>query len=160
MDAADWLALGRHRFRRGARADGWRALRNAAGFAAADSFPGMASPTQGEASATAGLCLARRLVRRGWIAGAEQLLGWLEARAPQDVRVSVARAILLEWRRHDPQLALSIVEAAQRRMPELAADLQPRRERLTLKAERRPRRRRQPFLWSDQVQASTLDRRD
>jgi hypothetical protein len=34
MDASDWLALGRHRLRRGARADGWRALRNAAGLAA------------------------------------------------------------------------------------------------------------------------------
>src|SRR5205807_2647405 len=41
MDADDWLALGRHRWRRGARADGWRALRNATAFA------------QGEASATA-----------------------------------------------------------------------------------------------------------
>src|SRR5207249_3858965 len=29
MNAEDWLALGRHRWRRGARADGWRALRNA-----------------------------------------------------------------------------------------------------------------------------------
>jgi hypothetical protein len=33
MDASDWLALGRHRYRRGARAVGWRALRNATGFA-------------------------------------------------------------------------------------------------------------------------------
>ena len=49
MDAADWLALGRHRFRRGSRADGWRALRNAASFA------------KGEASATAGLFTTEQL---------------------------------------------------------------------------------------------------
>src|ERR1700686_2252174 len=59
MDAADWLALGRHRFRRGARADGWRALRNATAFA------------KGEASATAGLLISRRLLRRGSIVAGE-----------------------------------------------------------------------------------------
>src|SRR5437899_10500899 len=51
MDADDWLALGKHRWRRGARADGWRALRNATTFA------------EGEAAATAGLLITRRLVR-------------------------------------------------------------------------------------------------
>src|SRR5207253_1109497 len=61
MDAADWLALGRHRFRRGARADGWRALRNAAGF------------SSGDAAATAGLWISRRLVRRGPIGGGDRL---------------------------------------------------------------------------------------
>src|SRR4030088_3392549 len=69
MDAADWLALGRHRFRRGARADGWRALRNATSFA------------EGEAAATAGLLISRRLVRRGLISTAESLLGWMESSA-------------------------------------------------------------------------------
>src|SRR5690349_5170567 len=109
MDADDWLALGRHRWRRGARADGWRALRNAAAFA------------KGEAAATAGLLITRRLLRRGSVASAERLLGWLESHAREDMRVSVARARLLEWRRRDPQRALHVVEDARRRMPETAA---------------------------------------
>ena len=125
MDADDWLALGRHRWRRGARADGWRALRNAAAFA------------RGEAAATAGLLLTRRLVRRGSIAGADQLLGWLESRVADDVRVSIARARLLEWRRRDPQAALTVVEDARRRMPEEAAELEARRARLMRKVETR-----------------------
>ena len=121
MDADDWLALGRHRWRRGARADGWRALRNATGFA------------RGEAAATAGLLLSRRLVRRGAIAGADRLLDWLEANARDDLRVSVARARLLEWRRRDPRTALAVVEDAQRRMPDQAPELEGRRERLQRK---------------------------
>ncbi|HEV2036632.1 MAG TPA: ribonuclease H-like domain-containing protein [Candidatus Dormibacteraeota bacterium] len=145
MDAADWLALGRHRFRRGAHADGWRALRNAAGFA------------QGEAAATAGLWLARRLVRRRSIAAADQLLGWLESKVSEDVRVSVARARLLEWQRREPQLALSVVEAAQERMPAAASDLEPRRARLRRKVEKRLSRNRQRLLWSGQVEAPLLD---
>jgi uncharacterized protein YprB with RNaseH-like and TPR domain len=123
MDAADWLALGRHRFRRGARADGWRALRHATSFA------------NGEASATAGLLISRRLVRRGSIAAADSLLGWLESRAKEDIRVSIARARLLEWRRRDPHQALSIVEAALQRMPDQAPDLEHRRKRLRRKVE-------------------------
>lgn len=123
MDAADWLALGRHRFRRGARADGWRALRNAAAFAG------------GEAAATAGLLISRRLVRRGSIAAADSLLGWLESSIAEDLRVSVARARLLEWRRRDPHQALSVVEAAQVRMPEAAPALEHRRARLKRKVE-------------------------
>jgi len=123
MDAADWLALGRHRFRRGARADGWRALRNATSFA------------KGEASATAGLLISRRLLRRGSVAAADRLLDWLETIAAEDIRVSVARARLLEWRRRDPHQALSIVEAAQRRMPDHAPDLEYRRERLRRKVD-------------------------
>jgi uncharacterized protein YprB with RNaseH-like and TPR domain len=145
MDAADWLALGRHRFRRGAQADGWRALRHAAGFA------------QGEAAATAGLWLARRLVRRRSIAAADQLLGWLESRVSEDVRVSVARARLLEWQRREPQLALSVVEAAQERMPEVASDLEPRRARLRRKVDKRLGRNRQRLLWSGQFEAPILD---
>jgi hypothetical protein len=141
MDAADWLALGRHRYRRGARADGWRALRNAAGFA------------HGEAAATAGLLMARRLIRRGSVAAAERLLGWLEARATEDVRVSVARARLFEWRRRDPQLALAVVEAAQERMPEEASGLEQRRLRLRRKVDNRLRRRRQREVRSHQIEA-------
>jgi uncharacterized protein len=125
MDAADWLALGRHRFRRGARADGWRALRNATAFA------------KGEASATAGLLLSRRLVRRGSIAAADRLLDWLESRATEDMRVSIARARLLEWRKRDPMAALIVVEGARRRMPEAAEMLESRLVRLRRKATRR-----------------------
>ena len=122
MDASDWLALGRHRLRRGARADGWHALRNAAAF------------RQGEAAATAGLLMARKLSRRGAVSGADGLLGWLERSISDDVRLPVARARLLEWRRRDPQLALAVVEAAQTRIPDEAAALEARRTRLRRKA--------------------------
>jgi uncharacterized protein len=122
MDASDWLALGRHRLRRGARADGWHALRNAAGF------------RQGEAAATAGLLMARKLARRGAVSGADGLLGWLERSISDDVRLPVARARLIEWRRRDPQLALAVVEAAQDRIPDEAAALEARRTRLRRKA--------------------------
>jgi uncharacterized protein len=126
MDASDWLALGRHRLRRGARADGWRALRNAAGFPA------------DESAATAGLLMARRLARRrATVPGAEQLLGWLESRVASDVRLPVARARLLEWRRQDPQLALAVVEAAQSRFPDEAPALEARRNRLRRKVAKR-----------------------
>ena len=128
MDAEDWLALGRHRWRRGARADGWRALRNAAAFA------------KGQAAATAGLLLARRLVRRGSVSAADELLGWLESCVPDDMRVSVARARLLEWRRRDPHAALSVVEEARRRMPEEAAELDGRHARLVRKVTKRASR--------------------
>jgi uncharacterized protein len=135
MDASDWLALGRHRLRRGARADGWRALRNATSFA------------KGEASATAGLMISRRLIRRGSIAAADSLLGWLESSVADDMRVSIARARLLEWRRRDPHEALNIVESAQRRMPDQAPDLEHRRARLRRKVDsgssRNRRRKRQ-----------------
>jgi uncharacterized protein len=158
MDAADWLALGRHRFRRGAQADGWRALRNAAGFAAIiEADPSRRAGAQGEAAATAGLWLARRLVRRRSIAAADQLLGWLESKVSEDIRVSVARARLLEWQRREPQLALSVVEAAQERIPEAASDLEPRRARLRRKVEKRLSGRRQRLLWGGQVQAPILD---
>src|SRR6266576_3605274 len=125
MNAEDSLALGRHRWRRGARADGRRARRNATAFA------------KGEAAATAGLLLTRRLVRRGSIAGADQLLGWLESSVTDDIRVSVARARLLEWRRRDPRSALSVVEAARRRMPDEATGLDGRHARLLRKVEPR-----------------------
>lgn len=151
MDAADWLALGRHRFRRGARADGWKALRNSAGFA------------EGEAAATSGMWLARRLNRRGAVEAADSLLGWLEASNPDDVRVSLARARLLEWRRRDAELALSVVERAQQRMPEVAGELEPRRRRLMRKVERKVRTRlrgsrdRKRLSREYQLQAPILD---
>ena len=133
MDAADWLALGRHRFRRGARADGWRALRNATSFA------------KGDASATAGLLLTKRLVRRGSIAAADRLLGWLESSLTEDIRLSIARARLLEWRRRDASQALSVVEAALRRMPDQAPDLEHRRARLRRKLDSGGGRRRKRY---------------
>ena len=145
MDAADWLALGRHRFRRGARADGWRALRNATSFAS------------GDASATAGLLLSRRLLRRGSIAAADRLLGWLESSITEDMRVSLARARLAEWRRRDPFQALSIVEAAQRRMPDQASDLEHRRARLRRKLESGRNRRRKGYLREVQLEAPIVD---
>jgi hypothetical protein len=146
MDAADWLALGRHQFRRGARADGWRALRNATSFA------------KGEASATAGLLISRRLLRRGSIAAADRLLDWLESSATEDIRVSVARVRFLEWRRRDPHQALGIVEAAQRRMPEQASDLEHRRERLRRKVESdRGRNRNRSYRRKGQVREGQLE---
>jgi hypothetical protein len=157
MDADDWLALGRHRWRRGARADGWRALRNATSFAS------------GEAAATAGLLLSRRLIRRGSIVSADRLLGWLESSVGDDMRVSVARARLLEWRRRDPHRALAVVESARQRMPEAAADLDHRRERLRRKVERHRRsaddflrRRERPKreLRQVQLEAPILDGAD
>src|SRR5260370_18393082 len=60
MDASDWLALGRHPPRRGARADGCHALRNAAGFS-------RRAPANGglnEAPPPAALLIARRLPPR------------------------------------------------------------------------------------------------
>ncbi len=152
MDADDWLALGKHRWRRGARADGWRALRNATAFA------------KGEAAATAGLLITRRLVRRGSIGAADSLLAWLESNAHNDVRVSVARARLLEWRKRDPEHALSVVEEAQRRMPEAAIVLEHRRERLRRKVDlrgrgghRRGHDRRQRNVGQVQLEAPILD---
>lgn len=152
MDADDWLALAKHRWRRGARADGWRAMRNAAAFA------------KGEAAATAGLLITRRLVRRGSISAADSLLAWLESSARNDVRVSVARARLLEWRRRDPERALTVVEDAQQRMPEEAGDLEDRRNRLRRKVElrgrrglRRGRNRGQRSVGQVQLEAPILD---
>jgi len=146
MDAADWLALGRHRFRRGARADGWRALRNATTLAS------------GEAAATAGLLISRRLVRRGSIDAADRLLTWLESSIVEDMRLSLARARLLEWRRRDPHRALTVVESAQRRMPEQALELEHRRTRLRRKVELRGSGRRgKRDVWQIQLEAPITD---
>ena len=49
----------------------------------------------------------------------------------------MARARLLEWRRRDPQKALSVVKDAQRRMPEAAPELEQRRTRLERKVSSR-----------------------
>ena len=63
----------------------------------------------------------------------------MEQRFDSDIRVSVARARLLEWRRREPSLALHVVEAALDRMPNAAAELEPRRVRLRRKVESRAR---------------------
>ena len=141
MDASDWLALGRHRFRRGDNADGWRALRNATSFA------------KGDASATAGLLMSKRLVRRGSIAAADSLLGWLESSVTEDIRLSVARARLLEWRRRDASQALNVVEDALRRMPDQAPDLEHRRARLRRKVDSGSGRRRKRHGREVQLEA-------
>jgi hypothetical protein len=80
--------------------------------------------------------LSRRLVRRGSIAAADRLLDWLEARLTEDMRVSIARARLLEWRKRDPLAALVVVEGARRRMPDGAEMLESRLVRLRRKARR------------------------
>jgi hypothetical protein len=145
MDAADWLALGRHRFRRGARADGWRALRNATSFA------------DGDASAAAGLLISKRLVRRGSITAADRLLGWLESTITEDMRLSIARARLAEWRQRNPVQALSIVEAAQMRMPDQALDLEHRRARLRRKLDSGRSRRGKSHLRQVQLEVPIVD---
>ena len=101
--------------------------------------------------------MARRLIRRGSIDAADSLLGWLEARASEDVRVSVARARLFEWRRRDPLLALAVVEAAQERMPEHAPGLEQRRLRLRRKVDNRLRGHRQRQVWGYQVESPISD---
>ena len=77
--------------------------------------------------------LCRDFAREVIVPAAEELLGWLEQRVADDIRLPVARARLLEWRRRDPHSALTVVEAAQERMPEEAAVLEPRRARLRRK---------------------------
>jgi uncharacterized protein len=120
MEAGDWLALGRLLMRTGRRADGWRALRNAAEMA------------QGHPSAAAALLLARRLVRHRRPRAAEAFLAEVHARQPADPAVAVARARVLEWQLRDPAGALDVVDAALRHPlpPGLDLDLEHRRARL------------------------------
>jgi uncharacterized protein len=131
MDGPDWLALGRHLFRTGRRADGWRALRNAAELA------------DGPDSARAGLLLARRLARRGRPVAAERLLGGLDGRLGGEPRLAVARARLLEWSLGDLAAAGTLVVEA---LAGLAADspyrtdLEWRLQRLDAKLRRRAQR--------------------
>ena len=63
-----------------------------------------------------------------------ELLDWLESHATEDMRVSIARARLLEWRKRDPLAALDVVEGARRRMPDEAEMLESRLLRLRRKA--------------------------
>jgi uncharacterized protein len=97
MESPDWLALGRHLLRAGQHADGWRALRRAA--ETADST----------ASAAAGLLLARGLSRRRRYRAAERLLSDLHHHLPAHPPLTIARAMLLEWRLGDLQEARRLV---------------------------------------------------
>jgi hypothetical protein len=133
MEALDWLALGRHLGKKGRRAAGWRALRHAAQMA------------QDEASAAAGLLLAKRLTRKGRAASAEKLLAWIDERVDAQAALAIARARLLEWRLKDPAAALDVVERALEELaPEgvLADDLFRRRRRLVRRVGRTGQRNR------------------
>jgi hypothetical protein len=121
MEAADWLALGRHLLREGRRADGWRALRNALAMG------------QGRASAAAALLVARRLVRAGRHAGAAAVLAAAQAAAPEEPALAIARARVLEWRLGHLGAALDVVDEARAQGPHPAPvglDLERRADRL------------------------------
>lgn len=127
MNAEDWLALGRHLFREGRRADGWRALREATGLA------------DGPASTLAALLLARGLARRRHYQAADRLLGHLHQAVHGQPQVTIARAKLLEWRLRRPDAALELVAAELRRLPLDSPhryDLERRLARLTRKVTR------------------------
>lgn len=127
MDTEDWLAVGRHLLRAGRRADGWRALRRAAEL------------RDGEASALAGLLLARGLSRRRRYLAAERLLAAVHQHQPGDVLVAIARARLLEWRLRDLSGARDLVMTALERLPRGSphrADLERRLARLDSKSVR------------------------
>jgi hypothetical protein len=129
MEGPDWLALGRHLFRIGRRADGWRALRNAAELA------------DGPDSARAALLLARRLARRRRHRAAERLLAGLDGRLTGDPHLAVARARLLEWRLGDLATARTVVVDALAGLPPdspYRTDLDWRLQRLERKLARRP----------------------
>jgi hypothetical protein len=107
MEGPDWLALGRHLFRTGRRADGWRALRNAAELA------------DGPDSARAALLLARRLARHRRHAAAERLLSDVNRRLEREPRLAIARARLMEWSLGDLAGAREVVAGA---LTDLAPD--------------------------------------
>ena len=137
MEAADWLALGRHLLREGRRADGWRALRNAFDM------------RQDPASATAALLLARALVRRHRHGAAEAVLAEAQAALPAEAMLAIARARVLEWRLGRLGTALDVVQDAERRGPHpapLALDLERRGERLRRRLNRGPDRRARQLL--------------
>lgn len=128
MDGSDWLALGRYLLRTRRRADGWRALRNAAELA------------DGPASALAGLLLARFLARRHRLAAAERVLSALHERMPALPQVAIARARLLEWSLGDLATARRLVAEALAGLPPESpyrTDLEWRLQRLDSKLGRR-----------------------
>lgn len=131
MEAADWLALGRHLKRAGRRADGWRALRRAAEMA------------QSPASALAGVLLARRLAGRGQPEAAERVLAELSGRLPDEPALTVVRAQVLEWQLRRFELARGVVARALSRMGDGDLDrpaLERRLDRLDRRLARREER--------------------
>jgi uncharacterized protein len=129
MDGSDWLALGRHLLRTRRRADGWRALRNAAELA------------DGPASALAGLLLARFLTRRRRPSAAERVLSAIDERMPALPQVAIARARLLEWSLHDLTAAQRVAATALAGLPPRSPyriDLEWRIQRLESKLRRGP----------------------
>lgn len=129
MDGSDWLALGRYLLRTRRRADGWRALRNAAELG------------DGPASALAGLLLARFLARRRRMAAADRVLSALHERMPALPQVAIARARLLEWSLGDLATAHGVVAEALAGLPSQSPyriDLEWRLQRLESKLRRRP----------------------
>jgi hypothetical protein len=130
MEGPDWLALGRHLFRTGRRADGWRALRSAADMA------------DGPEAALAAVLMARRLARRGGQRAAERLLAGVGDRLPGEPRLAIARARLLEWSLADPAGAREVVTAALGVLPSdspYRTDLEWRVQRLEAKLRQRGR---------------------
>jgi hypothetical protein len=124
MEGPDWLALGRYLFRTGRRADGWRALRNAAELA------------DGPHAARAALLLARRLARRRRHRAAERLLADVDTAATRDPQLAIARARLLEWSLGDLAAAREVVvDALQHLAPDspFRVDLEWRLQRLERK---------------------------
>jgi hypothetical protein len=124
MEGPDWLALGRYLFRTGRRADGWRALRNAAELA------------DGPEAAHAALLLARRLARRRRHRAAEALLARVDRGATREPRLAIARARLLEWSMGDLATARDVVTEALTNLPHdspFRTDLEWRLQRLERK---------------------------
>ncbi|TMC07460.1 MAG: hypothetical protein E6J41_16060 [Chloroflexi bacterium] len=116
--------MGRYLFRTGRRADGWRALRNAAELG------------DGPESAHAALLLARRLARRRRHRAAERLLAGVERRAWREPRLAIARARLLEWSLGDLAAARDVVTGALADLPAdspFRTDLEWRLQRLERK---------------------------
>ncbi|HEX6488186.1 MAG TPA: ribonuclease H-like domain-containing protein [Candidatus Dormibacteraeota bacterium] len=126
LDGDDLYALGRVLTKRGRKADGWRALRRAAALA------------DGKGSAAAAVLLARGLVKRRRVQGADRLLAEVQATVPEPV-LAVVRARIREWRLRDLPGALEIVEQALSEPGAWAEDLDRRRRRLRrrLKSDRR-----------------------
>ena len=105
---------------------------------------------QDEASAAAGLLLAKRLAHRGRAGSAEQLLAWIDERVDCQTALAVARARLLEWRLRDPGAALEVVDRALEGLGStgpLADDLFRRRRRLARRLGRGGQRDRDGSLF-------------
>jgi len=129
MEGQDWLALGRHLFRTGRRADGWRALRRAVEMG------------DGPDSARAAVLLARRLARRRRHRAAELLLAGLDGPLAREPLLAIARARLLEWTLGDLMSAHQVVAESLAHLPAdspFRTDLAWRLQRLARKLSKAP----------------------